>query len=327
MNKIKIIVLAISTIFPSSIRILLMNLLGYKINRKAKLKLFSVILSRDIKIEAYAKIDSFVMIVGVDRLVMQEYSAIQRFTYISGNNLFKLHKRAMVGSRCVLNAGAGDIEIGEYSALAPRSSIYTHGTFLPATLGYPRTNNGVKIGDYCWIMQNTSIGPGVTIESNSILLPGSSIVKNIPSNLVVYDTPVERKKFPIYFFKKKLDDMELVELIKEITVNYLYSLKSSTDKLEFTIQNDTVSIKTEKNKNCRIFFSDINPNILKENENVESIFFYYDFEIDLIKTRQYICYDFKKIINSYPNLPEILRKFDDYAFFNYGLKFMDIDYL
>ncbi len=40
----------------------------------------------------------------------------------------------MVGSRCVINAGAGDVEIGEYSAFAPRSSIYTHGTFLPATL-------------------------------------------------------------------------------------------------------------------------------------------------------------------------------------------------
>src|SRR4030066_1557586 len=116
MNNIKIIILAISTIFPSGLRILLMNLMGYKVNRKARLKIFSVILATDISIEAFAKIDSFVVIAGLDRLVMQEYTAIQRFSYISGNHLFKINKRSMVGSRCVINAGAGDVEIGEYSA-------------------------------------------------------------------------------------------------------------------------------------------------------------------------------------------------------------------
>ena len=230
MSKIKNIILVISTIFPSSIRILLMNLLGYKINRKARLKIFSIILAREISIEAYAKIDSFVVIAGLDKISYERIYAIQRFTYISGNNLFKINKRSMVGSRCVINAGAGDVEIGEYSAFAPRSSIYTHGTFLPATLGYPTTNNGVKIGDYCWIMQGSSIGPGVIIESNSIILPGSSIVKNIPANVVVYDTPTQRKSFSIYFFKRKLDETELISLIKEITINYLNELKSNNNE-------------------------------------------------------------------------------------------------
>ena len=40
MNKIKTIISAISTIFPSRMRIPLMNLLGYKINPKARLKIF-----------------------------------------------------------------------------------------------------------------------------------------------------------------------------------------------------------------------------------------------------------------------------------------------
>ncbi|MDP2365762.1 MAG: hypothetical protein Q8M94_18585, partial [Ignavibacteria bacterium] len=252
MSKIKIIILIISTIFPSNLRIRLMNLLGFKINRKAKLNIFSVILAKEINIGAYAKIDSFVIITSLNKLVMEEYTAIQRFTYISGNYLFRLKKRAMVGSRCVISAGAGDIEIGEYSALAPRSSIYTHGTFLPATHGYPRTNNGVKIGDYCWIMQNASIGPGVIIESNSVILPGSSIVKNIPGNMVVYDTPVERKKFPIYFFKKKLDETELINLIKEITVNYLNTLKSNNNKIDFTVDDEVITINYNKNKNYKI---------------------------------------------------------------------------
>lgn len=35
----------------------------------------------------------------------------------------------------------------------------------------------------------------------------------------------------------------------------------------------------------------------------------------------------KNITKSYPKLPEVLSKFDDYAFAYYGLKFIDIDYL
>jgi acetyltransferase-like isoleucine patch superfamily enzyme len=303
-----------------------MNLMGYKVSRKARLKIFSVILAKDIHIGAFAKIDSFVVIAGLNRLVMQEYTAIQRFSYISGNHLFKINKRSMIGSRCVINAGAGDVEIGEYSAFAPRSSIYTHGTFLPATLGYPITNNGVKIGDYCWIMQGTSIGPGVIIESNSIILPGSTIVKNIPDNVVVYDTPTQRKSFPIYFFKKKLDDTELLDLIKKITINYLNTLKLKNIKLDFIIDSDVITIKYKKNKNYKIFFSKIDSTVVNHNRDETHIYFYYDLDIEMMKNKKYICYDFKNIVKSYPRLPEILNKFQDYAFAYYGLKFIDIDY-
>jgi acetyltransferase-like isoleucine patch superfamily enzyme len=327
MDKIKILILAVSAIFPSNLRIRLMNLLGCNINLLAKLKLFSVILAKDINIGAFAKIDSFVIIAGLDKLVIQEYSAIQRFTLISGSHSFNIKKRAMVGSRCVINAGAGDVEIGEYSALAPRSSIYTHGTFLPVTHGYKKTNKGIKIGDYCWIMQNTSIGPGVEIESNSIILPGSSVVKNIPDNMVVYSTPVEQKKFPIYFFKKKLDDNELADLIREITVNYLNTLKSDNREFAYSIDKDLINIEYRKYKNYIIQFTDIKPNSPDISDGRTHIFFYYDFDIGLMKSRQYVCYDFKRIINSYPKLPDILTGFDDYAFFNYGLKFMDVNYL
>ena len=326
MSKTKIIILIITVIFPSNIRIILMNLLGFKINRKAKLKLFSVILAKDVHIDAFAEIDSFAVIAGLDRLVMKEYATIQRFTYISGNHLFKMNKRSMIGSRCVINMSAGDVEIGEYSALAPRSSIYTHGTFLPSTLGYPYKSNGVKIGDFCWIMQSSSIGPGVIIDSNSILLPGSSVIKNIPGNVVVYDTPFERKKFPIYFYKKKLSETELIELIKEITVNYLNTLKLNNNKIDFTINNDVIDIKDRKNKNYRIFFSKINPTILTDNKEVTQIYFYYDLDIEMMKNNQYICYDFKNIIKCYPKLPSVLNKFDDYVFSKYGLQFMEIDY-
>ncbi len=164
------------------------------------------------------------------------------------------------------------------------------------------------------------------IESNSIVLPGSSIVKNIPGNMVVYDTPVERKKFPIYFFKKKLDDTDLIRLIKEITINYLNMLKARNSNLDFTIENDVINVTYQKNKKYNILFSDINCNTISVNNEITQIHFYYDFDIDIMKSKKYVCYDFKRIIKSYPKLPEVLNKFDDYAFGYYGLKFIDTDY-
>lgn len=326
MNKIKTIISILTTILPSGIRVLLMNLLGYKIDRSARLKIFSVILAKEIHIGAFAKIDSFVVIAGLKRLEMKEYTAIQRFTYISGNHVFRISKRSMVGSRCIINAGAGDVEIGEYSAFAPRSSIYTHGTYLPVTLGYPTTNKGVKIGDYCWVMQTVSIGPGVTIESNSIILPGSTIVKNIPDNIVVYDTPTQRKSFPLYFFKKKLDEPELINLIKEITINYLSELKLKDSTLDFTIYNEAITVKHKKNNKYIIFFSQIDTNKQIHDKGEICIYFYHELDIDLMKSKKYISYDFTRIVKSYRKLPNFLKKFNEYVFAEYGLKFIDIDY-
>ena len=62
------------------------------------------------------------------------------------------------------------------------------------------------------------------------------------------------------------------------------------------------------------------------NKDVEHIYFYFDMDIEIMKNKLHICYDFKNIIKSYPKLPEVLNKFDDYAFAHYGLKFIDIDY-
>ena len=124
-----------------------------------------------------------------------------------------------------------------------------------------------------------------------------------------------------------MDEAELLNLIKEITINYLNTLKSNKNRIDFTTDNDVINIKYKNNKTYRISFSDINPTNSNDNKDITQIYFYYNFDIKLMKKKQNICYDFDRIVNSYPKLPEILNEFDDFVFFNYGLKFMDIDYL
>jgi hypothetical protein len=87
-----------------------------------------------------------------------------------------------------------------------------------------------------------------------------------------------------------------------------------------------IRIKYRKNKNYIIYFSKINSQNKAYDNEATHIYFYYDLDIEIMKNKQYICYDFKRIINSYTKLPEVLKEFDYFAFYHYGLKFIDVDY-
>jgi hypothetical protein len=103
-------------------------------------------------------------------------------------------------------------------------------------------------------------------------------------------------------------------------------LKSRNSSLDFTVDYNVINVTYQKNKKYKILFSEINSSTLPVKTEITQIHFYYDFDLDTIKNKKYVCYDFKRIIKSYPELPEVLDEFDDYAFGYYGLKFMDTDY-
>lgn len=301
-------------------------MLGYQVSNKAKLGLFSVVLSKEIIMEEGSKLDSFSIITGLSYLVLRKGSGISRFTYISGGNKLELGQRSLIGSRSIINSSSGDVVFGEYSVLSPRSTIYTHGTFLPVTHGYSFKNKGVTVGDYTWIMQNASIGPGVNIGSNVIVLPGSVIVKAIPDNLVVYDTPVERKTFPINLFKKELTNPDLEILIKNITIHYLNKLKGTNTVKAYVDHNSHIAVRA-KNKSIIIHFC--NPpkkGLKKNNETSVNCYFWYDVETDMISSSTEFILDFRKIIYSSANPPKELRGYNAFMFYEYGLKFISNDY-
>jgi len=309
---------------PSAIRIFLLNMMGHNISRSAIIKPLAILMSKKIVIEENCKIDSFAVITGLKSLVMKKASAISRFSYISGGNLLYLDKRSLVGSRCIINTGSGDVTFGEYSVLAPRSTIYTHGTFLPVTHGYSKKNKGVQIGDYTWIMQSTSIGPGVNIGSNAIILPGSIIVKDILNDSVVYDTPTDRRIFPIDLFKKKLSDDDLKELIKEITRNYLNELIKKRKLISFEEFDNHFNINT-KNLKFKVY---IKPpevfSIHAKVENINDCYFWFKMEDKLLTPSKHFILDFHRIINSNVNPPVIFKDYQSFMFYEYGLKFITV---
>ena len=313
----KKIILIISIFLPGKFRIMLLNKVGYKVSFQAKLSPFSIIFAKDVLIEANARIGSFTIIAGLKSLKMGSSSSISRFTYVSGSGSLNMKNRAFIGSRCILNTNCGDIQLGEYSALSPRSTIITHGTFLPVTHGYSFKNKGVSIGDYTWIMQNTSIGPGVKIGSNIIVLPGSLVVKEVKDNTVIYDTPVERKTFPMGIFKKELTIDNLENLIKEITISFMENLVKMKRIISYTHQENEIQIKSKK-QNLIIYFKKPTLNCVVQN----SCYFSHNVDSKIIESIKVFVLDFSNLSCSNVSTPKILSGYNEYMFYHYGLKFL-----
>ena len=248
---------------------------------------------------------------------MDSSSSISRFTYISGSGSLKMKNRAFIGSRCILNTNCGDIELGEYSAISPRSTIITHGTFLPVTHGYSFKNKGVSIGNYTWIMQNTSIGPGVKIGSNIIVLPGSVVVKEVQDNSVVYDTPVDRKTFPMSIFKKELTINNLENLIKEITISFMEYLIKNKRITSYNHTKNEIKIKSKK-QNLVIYFNRPAINFTDQN----SCYFTHNIDSKIMHSNKVFILDFYNLTCSNVSTPKILTGYNEYMFYHYGLKFL-----
>lgn len=311
------ILLILSVFLPGRFRILLLNYLGYKVSLKAKLAPFSIIFAKDVLIEANARIESFTVIAGLKSLTMGSSSSISRFTYITGNGNLNIKNRAFIGSRCILNTNCGDIQLGEYSALSPRSTVVTHGTFLPVTHGYSFKNKGVSVGSYTWIMQNTSIGPGVTIGSNTIVLPGSVVVKQVKDDTVVYDTPVDRKTFPMGMFKKELTIDNLDNLIKEITISFMEYLIKKKRIASYILKENEIQIKSKK-QNLVIHFQKPTINCTDQN----SSYFSHNIDSKIIDNNKVFILDFYNLLCSNVSTPKILTGYNEYMFYHYGLKFL-----
>ena len=307
----------LSVLLPTKIRIFVLNKLGHQISKKAILLKFSIVLADKIILEDNSRLESFSIVTGIKLLHLKRGSGISSFAYISGNHKLFLDERALIGSRSIVNTGAGDVTFGKYSVLSPRSTIYTHGTFLPITHGYSIKNQGVSVGSYTWIMQNASIGPGVTIGSNTIVLPGSVVVKQVKDDTVVYDTPVDRKTFPMGMFKKELTIDDLDNIIKEITISFMeYLVKKKSITSYAHIENE-IQIKSKK-QNLVIHFQ--KPTINCKDQN--SCYFSHNIDSKIINSAKVFVLDFSKLSCSNVSPPKILKDYNGYMFYEYGLKFL-----
>lgn len=322
-KKLKIIIQFLLFPFPSFIKIYMLRILGAKIGEGVKIPAFSLIVADEIELQPYSSLDIFVFIVGLCKVQLGVYSRVQRFSYISGNNYFSLNARSLIGSRCTINAGTGNIIIGEYSAIAPRSSLYTHGVFLPTTWGFYAKSGDIIIGDLVWIMHNCNISPKVTIGSRVLIFPGSTILKDVSNDIMLKDDGINRKEFKLDMVRKTITKEWLEAHIKEISLNLIrfelgaeiLNSQYDDDNIQFRYKKDIISIAFKRPQNISL-----------TNENV-NYFFWYDFSENELLNNKYFCLDFYNLFYSVDtNKYDLLPIFASYFSLDYGLKFINYKY-
>jgi len=201
---IKEILSALSILLPSFVTCILFRLLGHKIGKNAKIPFLSYIYADEIKIGNDVDIRPLVFI-RVNKLLIGNNSIISFGTQIKGEKTFFTKGNNFIGAHCLINCEE-DVKIGFYSGFGPKCTVYTHGSFLPVTKGYPAKFEEVILEDYVWIAMAVTILPGTYIESNCIINPGVVLKSRIKSNTLIEFNPGVFRELDLgklqKFFKK-----------------------------------------------------------------------------------------------------------------------------
>ena len=135
-------------------------------------------------------------------------------------------------------------------------------------------------------------------------------------NTVVYDTPVERKTYPMDIFKRKMTNDKLENQIKDITISFMEYLIKNEKISSYNLNQNEIQIKSQK-QNLVIYFEKPPINCTVQN----SCYFSHNLDSKIIKSAKVFVLDFSNLTCSNVTTPKILRGYNEYMFYHYGLKF------
>ena len=210
---------AICILMPSFITCFIFRMMGHKIGKNCKINILSYVYADKIVIGNDVEIRSFVFIF-VNTLALGHNTVISYGTQIKGEQNFSAKGNNFIGVHCLIHCEE-NVSLGFYSGLGPESTIYTHGSFLPITLGYPAKFEPVVIEDYVWIGMAVKILPGTHIESNCIINPGVVLKSRIRANSLIEfkSTAFSVMKLnQLQAFLKKLPASQLSTIIENFLI-------------------------------------------------------------------------------------------------------------
>ncbi len=111
------------------------------------------------------------------------------FTCDYGSNIF-LGKGVYMNTNCVI-LDCNTVEIGDGALLGPNVQVYCASHPLEPELRKQGRELAlpVIIGKNAWIGGNTVVCPGTSIGEDSVIGPGSIVIKNIPSRVFAAGNP------------------------------------------------------------------------------------------------------------------------------------------
>ena len=191
---------------------------------------------------------------------------IGRGGYDGPNSRVKIGNHAMICEEVVINPSES-VTIGDDVGIGTGVHIWTHGSCLDITKGFPADFKPVKIGNCVWIPDRIVILPGVKIGNDIVIRAGSLVNKNLPNGCLAGGIPVEVLAKNVYPRILTVDNKKvLVEEIINIWKNSLLSYKNITNvsSVEYNTSRECIILRYE-NGDDTVF--DINEKTIMGNQN------------------------------------------------------------
>jgi acetyltransferase-like isoleucine patch superfamily enzyme len=242
----KVLLQIIAFIFPRPINIWIHRFAGAKIGKYVNIHPFVLILAKKVEIKDSAKI-KFGTMINVRQFKLGRKSFIGFFTLAKGESDLIIGDACMIGPKNMLNCSK-DITIGYYSGIGPGCYLYTHGSGMPVTEGYRSTFAPIQIKDKVWVNMRSSIGPGVTIEDKSIIMPGTVLLESIKANRLVVGDPAKLNNIPFFLKSHNIKDLNLLAV--EMMKSYC-NWSNEYHRTSWQFKNDILEIKC-RNKTYKV---------------------------------------------------------------------------
>ncbi len=307
------------TPMPSCLKVPIYRLMGARIDSRAHIGALAVVSAKEIEMGPGAVIKPLTLIIGLKRLSLGPYTAISNLCVINGPASLVLAARAQIGAGCMIDLHA-DVTLGEFSGLGPGCMFMTHGVYWPVTWGCNCKVAPIEVEPFVWITFGVRVGPGVKVAGESLVLPGSTLSRNVKQSTILYDDGLHRETLPFYLVRRGMSRAELEGMIRELARGL------ATDEscpLGFTLVEETESVLTlrRKGKTVRIhLFEPVTPT---DRDGAIHWRFGYDLEAALEVTNGVEALDFRQLWHSrHPS--RLLRKVTHWMRYRYGVRFADI---
>jgi len=165
----------------------LYRLVGHRVGKNTKLPFLSFICAEQIELGNDIDIRPFVFI-SVTKLNLGSNTIVSFGSQIKGDKGFYTGDNCFIGPHTIIHCDE-DVRFGFYSGVGPRCTIYTHGSFLPVTLGYPAVFASVVLEDFVWTAMGVLFQPGAHVESNCIINSGVVVSGQVPAGTRLQVSP------------------------------------------------------------------------------------------------------------------------------------------
>ena len=190
------------------------KLYGARIGKHVVLHPCVLILAKEVEIGPSSKI-RFGTMINVRSFKLGEKSLIGYFVHSKGTSELKVGSACVIGPQTMINCDC-PVTLGFYSAVGPRSVLFTHGSFLPVTEGYKAHFGPIELKEKAWVTMNCTIGPGVTIGEGTNVMPGTIVLRSLKPHRLVAGDPANQANLPLF----RSPDTGIGDLAHEILVEY-----------------------------------------------------------------------------------------------------------